>query len=178
MVASSFSTRRVINPYAHPTALTVARALAPADSYINSNRPPVINMACQSNLRNGSIKSCKRRGGRSKFRYGNHHQRSVDGSRAFSQYRDCVICQVKLYSNNKIDSQKKKIRRGPAPGGNKSPNSNNGLSVVRPSSAFHALRRAAHSSILIVAAIPCLYTFCTNSGMFASLGGNSQVPKI
>ncbi len=109
MVASSFSTRRVINPYAHPTALTVARALAPADSYINSNRPPVINMACQSNLRNGSIKSCKRRGGRSKFRYGNHHQRSVDGSRAFSQYRDCVICKVKLYNNNKIDSQKKKI---------------------------------------------------------------------
>jgi hypothetical protein len=70
------------------------------------------------------------------------------------------------------------MRRGPAPGGNKSPNSNNGLSVVRPSSAFHALRRAAHSSILIVAAIPCLYTFCTNSGMFASPEGNSQVPKI
>ncbi len=68
--------------------------------------------------------------------------------------------------------------RGPAPGGNKSPNSNNGMSVVRPSSAFHALRRAAHSSILIVAAIPCLYTFCTNSGMFASPEGNSQVPKI
>jgi hypothetical protein len=31
----------------------VARAMAPVDSYINSNRPPQ-NMACRSQLRNGS----------------------------------------------------------------------------------------------------------------------------
>ena len=109
MVASGFLARRVNNPYVHPTALTVACALALADSYINSNRPPLNNMACQSQLRNGSIKACRRRGGRSKFRYGNHHQRSVDGSRPFSQYRDCGICKVKLYNNSKIKNQKKKI---------------------------------------------------------------------
>jgi hypothetical protein len=34
MVATSFSKRPIHNPYTHPTALTVARAMAPADSYI------------------------------------------------------------------------------------------------------------------------------------------------
>jgi hypothetical protein len=67
MVATGFLNRPVHNPYAHPTALTVARAMAPADSYINSNRPPQ-NMACRSQLRNGSTKTCRRRGGRTKFR--------------------------------------------------------------------------------------------------------------
>ena len=108
MVASGFSTRRVNNPYAQPTAAAVARALAPEDSYINSNRPP-LNMACRSQLRNGSIKACKRRGSRSKFRYGNQQQRTVDGSRPFSQFRDCRICKVKQYNTSKSESQKKKI---------------------------------------------------------------------
>ena len=108
MVATGFKTRTVYNPYDHATALTVAHAMAPADSYINSNRPPQ-NMACRSQLRNGSIKHCKRRGGRSKFRYGSHKDRIVDGSQSFSQYRDCKICKVKQYNASKIDSQKKKI---------------------------------------------------------------------
>jgi hypothetical protein len=108
MVAAGSLTRTVNNPYAHPTALAVARAMAPADSYINSNRPPP-NMACRSQLRNGSIKACRRRGGRSKFRFGSHQHRTVDGSRTFSQYRDCKICKVKQYNTNKSESQKKKI---------------------------------------------------------------------
>ena len=108
MVATSFSNRPVHNPYAHPTALTVARAMAPADSYINSNRPPQ-NMACRSQLRNGSTKTCRRRGGRTKFSYGSRQQRALDGSRPFSQYRDCKICKVKQYNADKSESQKKKI---------------------------------------------------------------------
>jgi hypothetical protein len=108
MVAANFSNRNVTNPYAHPTALAVARAMAPADSYINCNRPPQ-NMACRSQLRNGSIKACRRRGGRSKFRYGSHQQRTVDGSRPFSQFRDCKICKVKHYNADKSEAQKKKI---------------------------------------------------------------------
>jgi hypothetical protein len=108
MVATGFSTRIVNNPYAHPTALAVARAMASPDSYINSNRLPQ-NMACRSQLRNGSIKHCKRRGGRSKFRYGSHKDRIVDGSRSFSQYRDCKICKVKQYNASKYESQKKKM---------------------------------------------------------------------
>ena len=108
MVATSFSNRPVHNPYAHPTALTVARAMAPADSYINSNRPPQ-NMACRSQLRNGSTKTCRRRGGRTKFSYGSRQQRTLDGSRPFSQYRDCKICKVKQYNADKSESQKKKI---------------------------------------------------------------------
>ncbi len=108
MVATSFSKRPIHNPYAHPTALTVARAMAPADSYINSNRPPQ-NMACRSQLRNGSTKTCRRRGGRTKFSYGSRQQRTLDGSRPFSQYRDCKICKVKQYNADKSESQKKKI---------------------------------------------------------------------
>jgi hypothetical protein len=108
MVATGFSTRTINNPYAHPTAQAVARAMAPADSYINSNIPPQ-NMAIRSQLRNGSIKACRRRGGRSKFSYGSHQQRTVDGSRPFSQYRDCKICKVKQYNADKIESRKKKI---------------------------------------------------------------------
>ena len=66
-------------------------------------------MAIRSQLRNGSIKACRRRGGRSKFRYGNHQQRTVDGSRPFNQFRDCPICRVKQYNTGKSESQKKKI---------------------------------------------------------------------
>ncbi len=108
MVATGFLTRTVNNPYAHPTTLAVARAMASPDSYINSNIPP-LNMACRSQLRNGSIKACRRRGGRSKFGYGSHQNRTVDGSRPFSQFRNCKICKVKQYNTNKSESQKKKI---------------------------------------------------------------------
>ena len=109
MVATGFSNRPIHNPYAHPTALTVARAMAPADSYINSNNRPPQNMACRSQLRNGSTKTCRRRGGRTKFTYGSRQQRTLDGSRPFSQYRDCRICKVKQYNADKSESQKKKI---------------------------------------------------------------------
>jgi hypothetical protein len=108
MVATSFSKRPIHNPYAHPTALTVACAMSPADSYINSNRTPP-NMACRSQLCNGSTKTCRRRGGRTKFSYGSHQQRTLDGSRPFSQYRECKICKVKQYNADKSESQKKKI---------------------------------------------------------------------
>jgi hypothetical protein len=109
MVATGFSKRPIHNPpYTHPTAVMVARAMAPADSYINSNRPPQ-NMACRSQLRNGSTKTCRRRGGWTKFSYGSHQQRTLDGSGPFSQYRDCKICKVKQYNADKSESQKKKI---------------------------------------------------------------------
>jgi hypothetical protein len=108
MVATSFSKRPIHNSYAHPTALTVARAMAPADSYINSNRPPQ-NMACRSQLLNGSTKTCRRQGGRAKFSYKSRQQRTLDGSRPFSQYGDCKICKVKEYNADKSESQKKKI---------------------------------------------------------------------
>jgi hypothetical protein len=94
--------------HAHPTALTVACAMAPADSYINSNRPPQ-DMACRSQLRNGPTKTCRWQGGRSKFSYGSGQQRALDGSRPFNQYRDCKICKVKQYNADKSESQKKKI---------------------------------------------------------------------
>jgi hypothetical protein len=108
MVAAGSSNRGLINPYASPTTLALARAMAPADSYLNNNRPPQ-NMACRSQLRNGSTKTCRRRGGRSKFRYGSHSQRTLDGSRPFSQFRDCKICKVKQYNRDKSESEKKKI---------------------------------------------------------------------
>jgi hypothetical protein len=109
MVPTSFLNRPVNNPYAHPTALTVARAMAPADSYINSNTRPPQNMACRSQLRNGSTKTCRRWGGRTKFSYRSRQQRTLDGSRPSSQYRDCKICKVKQYNGDKSESQKKKI---------------------------------------------------------------------
>jgi hypothetical protein len=108
MVAAGFSNRPVNNPYAHPTALTVARAMAPTDSYINCNRPTQ-NMACRSQFRNGSTKTCRRQGDRSNFSYGSHQQRALDGSGPFSQYRDCKICKVKQYNADRSESQKKKI---------------------------------------------------------------------
>jgi hypothetical protein len=111
MVATGFLTRIVNNPYAHTTALTVARALASADSYINSNRPPQ-NMACRSQLRNGSIETRRQRGGQSKFRYGSHQQQTIDGSWPFSQYRDCKICKVKQYNASKSKSKKKRFHTG------------------------------------------------------------------
>jgi hypothetical protein len=66
-------------------------------------------MACRSQLRNGSTKPCRRRGGRLKFTYGSRQQRTLDGSRPSSQYRDCKICKVKQYNADKSESQKKKI---------------------------------------------------------------------
>jgi hypothetical protein len=82
--------------------------MAPANSYIKSNRPPQ-NMACRSQLRNGSTKTFRQQGGRSKFSYGSRQQRTLDGSWPFSQYRDCKICKVKQYNADKSESQKKKI---------------------------------------------------------------------
>jgi hypothetical protein len=108
MVATGFSNRPVNNLYTHLTALTVARAMAPADSYINFNRPPQ-NRACRSQLRNGSTKTCRWRRGRSMFSYGSRQQRTLDGSRPFSQYRDCKICKVKQYNVDRSESQKKKL---------------------------------------------------------------------
>jgi len=64
---------------------------------------------------------------------------------------------------------------GPAPGGNKSPNSNNSLSVIHPSSVSRVLFPATHTSILIVAAIPFWYICGTNSGMLTSSEGNLKV---
>ena len=56
--SANFSNRVIINPYAHPTALTVACALAPEDSYINSTRAP-LNMGCRLQVQNGLTKTCR-----------------------------------------------------------------------------------------------------------------------
>jgi hypothetical protein len=55
MFANGFLNAPLYNPYAHPNMLTVARAMAPTYSYINSNRPPQ-NMACRSQLCNETPK--------------------------------------------------------------------------------------------------------------------------
>jgi hypothetical protein len=108
MVSANITNGVILNPYAHPTALAVARASAPEDSFVNSNRPPFI-MGCQSQVRNGSTKTCRRRGGRSKFSYRNQSQRTLDGSRPFLQFRDCQICKVKQYNIGRLESRKIKI---------------------------------------------------------------------
>ena len=59
-------------------------------------------MGCQSQLRDGSIKACKKRATKAKHRRKSLTQMGVDGKRAFLPEKDCAVCKAKHLIKNGV----------------------------------------------------------------------------